>query len=185
MVLILLLQLGAASCLFLDICMYCIYCTLYFFPLLSGSLLSLVLHADSVRLKIITEDLTDQQQKIVNENLSQEVQRYMEHNDVSKAKGLHALIEYMIKVYNLTLQSVGMGCLEIIVQCPTLESLESLWRDCSSGFLDKIAESYLISDEIKRKLNLEHVRVKACFRKENYLMCKKALMDIAGKFSNV
>ena len=85
----------------------------------------------------------------------------------------------------MTLESVGIGCLEIIVQCPTLESLESLWRDCSSGLLVKIAESYLISDEIKRRLNLEHVRMKACFRKENYLICKKALMDITGEFSNV
>ena len=167
--------------LFLFICVH----LPYIFALLPGSLSSLVLHANSVRLKIITEDLTDEQQKIVNENLTQQLQVYVMHNNVSTAEGVCALIEYIIKVYNVTLESVGMGCLEIIVQCPTLESLESLWRECSSGLLDKIAESYLISDEVKRKLNLEHVRVKTCFMKENYLLCKKALMDIAGEFSNV
>ena len=57
--------------------------------------------------------------------------------------------------------------------------------DRSSGLLDKIVENCLISDEIKRKLNLEDVQVKVYFSEENYLMCKKANMDMAGEFSNV
>lgn len=56
--------------------------------------------------------------------------------------------------------------------------------DCSSGLLDKIVENCLISDEIKRKLNLEDMQVKTCFSEENHLMCKKANKDMAGEFSN-
>ena len=75
--------------LFLVICVH----LPYIFALLPGSLSSLVLHANSVRLKIITEDLTDEQQKIVNKNLTQQLQVYVMHNDVSTAKGVCALIE--------------------------------------------------------------------------------------------
>ena len=79
--------------------------------------------------------------------------------------------------------SVRKGSIVIILECPTLESLEHLWSDYCSGHLDKVAERYLVRDEIKEKLNLETICVKTTIDEENYLNCKKALMELPSTCS--
>ena len=133
-------------------------------------------------LKIITPDLTEEQQEIINKDLKDQIQRYKRHHDLSTTEGVKSLIKFIIKSYNVSVESLGIGCLEMIVQCPKLESLERLWSDCCSGVLDKVAERYLVTSELKRKLNLETVRMKTTITQEKYLMCKKALVEIEGQF---
>ena len=104
---------------------------------------------------------------------------YTKYRKVSTAEGVAALIAHIQDTYNLSLKSVGVGSLEITFQCPSLESLERLWSYYQSGHLNDIAERYLVTDEIKRKLNLETVRLKTTIEEENYLICKKILMEKA------
>ena len=65
------------------------------------------------------------------------------------------------------------------------ESLERLWNDYQSGCLNEIAESCLVTDELKRKLGLHHVRLRITIEEENYLICKKALMEISGELGSL
>ena len=85
----------------------------------------------------------------------------------------------------MSVKSVLKGSLIITVECPTLESLERLWNDYQSGCLNDIAESYLVTDELKRKLGLDHVRLRITIEEENYLICKKALMEISGELGSL
>ena len=136
----------------------------------------------SLPLKIITPDLTEEQQEIINKDLKDQIQRYKRHHDLSTTEGVKSLIKFIIKSYNVSVESLGIGCLEMIVQCPNLKSLERLWRDCCSGVLDNIAEQYLVTSELKRKLDLQAVKMKTTITQENYLMCKRALVEIEGQF---
>ena len=79
--------------------------------------------------------------------------------------------------------AVKVGSLEIIVECPTLRSLEHLWNDYLSGHLNKVAERYLVTDEMKTKLGLETINLKATIDEENYLACRKFLTKIPGACS--
>ncbi|KAM7440847.1 hypothetical protein ABFA07_010016 [Porites harrisoni] len=79
---------------------------------------------------------------------------------------------------------VESGSVIITVQCPTLESLESLWNDYQSGHLNDIAETFLVTDELKRKLGMQNIRLKTIIEEENYLICKKAFMEISGVATN-
>ena len=85
----------------------------------------------------------------------------------------------------MSVKSVQRGSLIITVECPTLKSLERLWNDYQSGCLSDIAESYLVTDELKRKLGLDHVRLRITIEEENYLICKKALMKISGELGSL
>lgn len=85
----------------------------------------------------------------------------------------------------MSVKSVQRGSLIISVECPTLESLERLWNDCETGCLSDIAESCLVTDELKTKLGLDHVRLKITIERENYLICEKALMKIAGELASL
>ena len=101
---------------------------------------------------------------------------YTQYRRVSNPGGVSALIEHIQDTYNLALRSVGVGSLEITFQCTSLESLECLWSDYQSGHLNDIAERYLVTDDIKKKLNLESIRLKTIIEEENYRICKRILM---------
>ena len=80
---------------------------------------------------------------------------------------------------------VQPGSLKITVQCPSLESLESLWNGYCSGCLNDIVERFLVTDELKRKLRIDNVRLKTTIEEENYLVCKKAFMENSGELGSL
>ena len=128
------------------------------------------------------QDLNDEQGEIIHEILSRQIQVYIKHRKVATADEVSALIKHIEKTYNLALESVGVGSLEMKFRCPTLESLEHLWSDYKSGYLNDIAEGYLVTDDIKKRLNLANVRLKTTIEDENYWNCRKILMEKSCKF---
>ncbi|CAH3181517.1 unnamed protein product, partial [Porites lobata] len=123
------------------------------------------------------QELNDEQRKIVHETLQRQIQLYLQHRTIATSEGVSGLIEYIKKTHNVALESVGLGSLEVKFRCTSLESLESLWNDYQSGHLNHIAERYLVTDDIRRKLNCENVRLKTTIDEENYQMCEKILKE--------
>ena len=130
------------------------------------------------------QDLSNEQEEIVHEILSRQIQVYVKHRKVTTPDGVSALIEHIHKTYDLALESVGIGSLEITFRCPTLENLEHLWSDYQAGYLNEIAMKYLVTNEIKEKLNLETVRLKTTIEDDNYRNCRKILMEKSCKFES-
>ena len=90
---------------------------------------------------------------------------------------MSGLSELIKKTYNLALESVGQGSLKISFRCPSLESRERLWTDCQSGHLNSIAKRYLVTEDMKKKLNLENVKLKTITEEQNYRICKTILKE--------
>ena len=131
------------------------------------------------------QDLNDEQSKIVHDTLQRQIQMYFQYRTISTSEGVSGLIEYIKKTHNLALESVGLGSLEITFRCTYLESLESLWSDYQSGHLNDIAERYLVTDDIKKKLNLESIRLQTTIEEENYRICKRwILMEKSCEFGS-
>ena len=122
-------------------------------------------------------ELNDEQSNIVHETLARQIQLYIQYRQISTEEGVSGLIEHIKKTYNLALESVGQGSLRITFQCPSLESLERLWTDCQSGHLNSIAKRYLVTEDIKTKLNVENVKLKTTIEEQNYRICKKILTE--------
>ena len=111
------------------------------------------------------------------------VHKYRRHQDLSSLpfdSSVARLTKYIEKAYEVAVMMVKTGSLIITVQCPTLDSLESLWNGYCSGYLHDVVESFLVTDELKRKLGLDNVRLKTTIEEENYLICKKAFMENSG-----
>ena len=116
--------------------------------------------------------------------LRQQLKVYLEHNNrnkLSTASGLSDFVKHLVNTYNLSLTSVGEGSLVIKGQCPDLQSLESLWNDYCSGVLNEAAERFLVTDDMKKEINLVTLRLKTIIEEESYLTCKKALMEKSGE----
>ena len=108
--------------------------------------------------------------------------KYKKKNKLSSAHGLSNFVKYLENTYTFSLTSLGVGSLVIKGQCPELQSLESLWNDYNSGVLNEAAERFLVTDDIKREINLETVKLKTIIEVDNYLCCKKALTEDSGEF---
>ena len=138
-----------------------------------------------VLISLNTQDLTVAQQRILKEELERSVHKYRRHQDLSSLpvdSSVARLTEFLKKVYEVAVMMVKSGSLIIIVRCLTLESLESLWNGYCSGYLNDIVERFLVTDEIKRKLGMDNVRLlKTTIEEENYLTCKKAFIENSGE----
>ena len=108
----------------------------------------------------------------------------MESRNYSKVKvtGVRAFLECLETAYNVSRVAVNKGSLIISLNCKTLKGLEQLWNDYLSGHLNKVAERYLVTDEMKTKLNLRKINLKTTIEEENYLNCRKVLLESSGEY---
>ncbi|XP_068687498.1 uncharacterized protein [Montipora foliosa] len=137
-----------------------------------------------IKLLISVSDLNEEQEEEVYNLLETQVKSFVKSRDYSsnKRKGVSALTDFIHKAYDVSLMAVNVGSLEIIVECPTLKSLsEHLWNDYLSGHLNKVAERYLVTDEMKKKLGLETINLKTTVNEENYLACRKFFTEMPGE----
>ena len=135
-------------------------------------------------MSITTRDLSSELEDVVDRMLRYQLEVYLKYNKTTKlstANGLSDFVKHLESTYNFSLTSVGMGSLVINGQCPDLQSLESLWNDYHSGVLNEAAEKLLVTDDIKREINLETAKLKTIIEVDSYLICKKALTEKSGE----
>ena len=137
-----------------------------------------------IKLLISARHLNEEQSKAFHTILSEQAETYLEVHDHStdKLEEVEALIKFITEHYRLLFKFADVGSLVIVLNCQRIKSLEHLWKDFLSGHLDKVAERYLITNEMKKRLNLETINLKTTVKEENYLNCRKALMDCSGEY---
>ena len=128
-----------------------------------------------LKLLICTVSLNEEQQQEVEKTLTEAVEKYLKFN---RNPTIEAFTEHLIKVYQVSLVTVGFGSIILTVECPTLDSLEHLWGDYLSGELDKLAERCFVTEDMKRKLKLDRIGLKTIIDEQNYLNCQKALREL-------
>ena len=124
---------------------------------------------------IRTVNLNEEQRKEVERFLALTVQNYVKFNHHPT---IEAFTEHLITQYQVSLVTVGIGSIILTVECPTLDSLEYLWSDYLSGELNKMAERCFVTEDMKRKLNLDRIGLKIIIDEQNYLNCQKALREL-------
>ena len=132
------------------------------------------------------DDLQEKQKKVVEEFLIKTVQTYLEFYDRSgdnDEQAMKSLTTHLISVYWVHLRTVGLGSIFISLECPTLDSLEHLWSDYLAGHLHMLTERYLVPNEVKEKLKLKGNILKTTIEEQNYLNCKKALVELRSTYS--
>ena len=107
--------------------------------------------------------------------------KYFDVVDPSKPEELHAFLNYLINVRKVLFVNAQQGSLIITVKCSSLEILEELWKDYCSGHLNKMAQKYLITEEILNKFGLTEVNLVTTILQEEYRACQEYFLQNAGK----
>ena len=91
-------------------------------------------------------------------------------------------LDYYLKgALDLIVRQAIEGSLLITVECRTLDILERLWEDYCSGHLNAVAEERLLTEDIKKRFDVESVKLETTILEKDYLACKMFLMDISSE----
>ena len=128
-----------------------------------------------------------EQKKIVYQKLALEASLFMESRDYSEVKEtpLIDFLEFLKEAYKVFRRALNKGSLIISLNCKTLKGLDQLWKDYLSGHLNKVAERYLVTDEMKTKVNLRKINLKTTIEEQNYLKCRKVLLESSGEYQRL
>ena len=88
-------------------------------------------------------------------------------------KALNLLLKYLKDKLRVGVVSDTEGSLLIKVTCNSLEILEGLWEDYSSGHLNEVIEQILVTSDILEKFGLSELKFKTTIKEEEYKKCKE------------
>ena len=92
-------------------------------------------------------------------------------------KALNRLLKYLKDKLGVGVVSHKEGSLLIKVTCSSLEILEGLWEDYSSGHLNEAIEQTLVPSDILVKFGLSELKLKTTIKEEEYKKCKEFFLS--------
>ena len=86
---------------------------------------------------------------------------------------LQSLLEYLKVQLGISVVSHEEGSLLITVTCSSLKILEGLWKDYTSGNLNKEVEQKLVTPDVLNELGFSELKLKTTITEEEYNNCKE------------
>ena len=111
--------------------------------------------------------------------------KYLTTVDPTKPEDLNGFVFYLEKVRKTLIVDTQSGSLIITVECSSLEILQGLWYDYSNGFLNKMAQKFLVTDEVLKELGLIEVKLSTTILEEDYRACREYLLHYSGEFRSL
>ena len=98
--------------------------------------------------------------------------RYLQISPLCTRDDLKVFSTYMKEMHEVFITRVDVGSLVITVKCVSLQILEDLWEDYSSGHLGEVVQKCFVTEEILNELNLAELKLKTTMEEEEYKACK-------------
>ncbi len=97
---------------------------------------------------------------------------------VIKARSINRFLKYLKDRRGLGVESYNLGSLLITVRCSSLQILEGLWEDYSSGHLNAVAEEKLVTAQVLDELELDELKLKTTVPPDEYRKCKELFLGL-------
>ena len=108
--------------------------------------------------------------------------RHFKRRDKSNAEKLDDFVEYMERVRKVLIVDTKTGSLIITVECGSLEILDDLWDDYSTGNLNEMAQKYLVTEDILKEFGLIEVKLSTTIQEEEYRAAREYFMQGSGEY---
>ena len=108
---------------------------------------------------------------------------YLQTRKPSTGEEHNKFISYLQDVRGSLILSVELGSLITTVECRSLQILEGLWEDYSTGHLNDMAQKYLVTEEILRECGLLEVNLTTTILEEDYRACREYFLHFPGELS--
>jgi len=111
--------------------------------------------------------------------------KYLTTIDPTKPEDLNGFVFYLEKVRKTLILDTQSGSLIITVECSSVEILDELWYDYCRGFLNKMAQEFLVTEEVLKELGLTEVKLTTTILEEDYRACREYLQQHSGEFRSL
>ena len=111
--------------------------------------------------------------------------KYLKTIDPSKPEDLNGFVHYLREVRELLILDTKSGSLIITVECGSLEILDGLWEDYCTGYLNEMAQRFLVTEDILKELGLIEVKLTTTILEEEYKACREYFLQGSGEFKNL
>ena len=98
--------------------------------------------------------------------------RYLQTSPPRSKDDWEAFLTYMKEMRQVFITRVDVGSLVITVKCVSLQILEELWKDYSSGHLGEVVQKCFVTEDFLKELNLAELKLKTTMEEEEYKACK-------------
>jgi len=103
--------------------------------------------------------------------------RYLLFIPPSTGEEFNGFLSYLQKVRETLIVSVEQGSLIIILECRSLQILEGLWKDYCSGYLNEMAQKYLVTNDFLQESGLLEVKLITTILEEDYRACRDCFLQ--------
>ena len=110
--------------------------------------------------------------------------KYLNTINPSSPEELNGFVKYLKEVRQVLIVDTKRGSLIIIVECTSLEILDGLWNDYCSGQLNKMAQKYLVTEELLKDLGLLDVKLTVTILEDEYKRCREHFLQQSGTCSD-
>lgn len=123
-------------------------------------------------------------QSSTKEVLNRIADKYFEKVDPSNPDELNGFLQYLEKVRKVLVLDVKIGSLLFILESRSVKILDDLWQDYSTGHLNEVAQSYLVTNDILKEFGLSSFKLASNIKEEDYRTCRQRLIS-NGRFEKI
>ena len=109
--------------------------------------------------------------------------RYLKRVNPSNQDEFNGYLQYLQEVRKVLFVDVQPGSLIITVECSSLLILDELWEDYYTGYLNKMAQRYLVTEDVLKEFGLTEVKLMTTIMESEYRECRLELLRRSEKLT--
>lgn len=100
---------------------------------------------------------------------------------LSVGNRLYTFYKHLRYGLRVLVRGYHLGSLTITVECSSLQTLEGLWKDYTSGHLQEVAQEALVTSDVLKTLGVTGMKLKTFVSEKEYEKGKKELVANLGQ----
>ncbi|KAL9965588.1 hypothetical protein ACROYT_G029409 [Oculina patagonica] len=110
--------------------------------------------------------------------------KYFQTVDPNNPEELNGFLQYLKEVRKVLFVDAQLGSLIITVKCTSLNILEELWEDYCSGYLNEMAQRFLVTKDVLEEVGITEVKLLTTILEEEYRTCREFFLQSQDKLRN-
>ena len=102
--------------------------------------------------------------------------------DASNPDKLTGFLRYLKKERKVNVVDIREGSIIFKLECRSLQILDELWEDYSTGHLTEVAQVNLVTKDILKQFGLSSLKLTSNIKEEDYRHCRQRLETDEGKY---
>ena len=107
--------------------------------------------------------------------------KYFQTVDTTKPEELNGFLQYLTDVRKVLVLDAQSGSLILTALCRSLEILDVLWNDYCTGYLNGMAQKYLVTEDVLKEFDLTELKLTTTIQEEEYIAARTFFLQGSGE----